>query len=314
MAGPFPDGAPSKTPVTAQRQLIGSVLTVAAVVTPAFRWCRVRANGRMVRVDGEVTASYFDRRSSRYAGADWHAGYAQRLVELADLAVGQRVLDAATGTGFAAIAAARVVGPSGQVVGVDVSTGMLAEAERLLRHAGLGNVSYVEADAATLPGFEDASFEVVLCSAGLLYLPVRAALSTWWRVLKAGGLVGFSTMRAGYPVVADVFRQCAAELGIQLRDPHAVLGDESRCRQALAVAGFRPERVVADQVWLPDSEVEELWRLHVTSPHYPQIENLAPIDLAGLRERFTSVVTQLRAENGADARRAAVIYAFGRKS
>ena len=264
-------------------------------------------------MDGDATASYFDRRAHQYPAAEWHAAYARRLVELADLTAGQRVLDAATGTGFAALTAARAVGPTGQVVGVDISPGMLAQAEQSRSHAGVSNVGYVEADAATLPAFEDATFDVVLCSAGVLYLPVATALATWYRVLTPGGLVGFSTMCAGYPAAARVFRRCAAELGLPLRDPHAVLGDQARCRQALEAAGFQPERIVAGQVWLPDSDLGEIWRLHATSPHYPEIHHLTATELAVLRERVTTAIARLRTEHGLAAQRAAVLYAFGRK-
>lgn len=258
------------------------------------------------------TATYFDQRAARYVGDDWHDVYARRLVELAHLVPGQRVLDAATGTGFAALAAARAVGPTGHVVGVDVSDGMLTQAERLRHAAGLANVSYVRADAATLAEFSDASFDVVLCSAGMLYLPVHAALTTWHRVLKPGGLVGFSAMCAGYPLIADLFRRCAAEFDVEVTDPHAELGDVDRCRQALRDAGFAPERVEHGDVSLPDTDGEQAWRLHATSPHYAEVAALPTSRQDALRERFTAALAQARRAD-ADLARAPVLYAFGRK-
>ncbi|GAB3899899.1 hypothetical protein GCM10027612_60630 [Microbispora bryophytorum subsp. camponoti] len=143
--------------------------------------------------------SYFDGRAAGYGHLSWHTGYAERLVELAGLTPGMRVLDAATGTGLAALAAARAVGPSGQVVGVDISAGMLQEADRLCTASGLTNVGYVKADATALDGFGDEAFDVVLCCAGMLYLPASTAFAAWHRVLKPGGLVCFSAMRAGFP-------------------------------------------------------------------------------------------------------------------
>ena len=55
---------------------------------------------------------------------------AHRLVELIGLRSGAQVLDVATGTGWAAMAAGRTVGPAGHVVGVDMTPGMLQEARR----------------------------------------------------------------------------------------------------------------------------------------------------------------------------------------
>ena len=88
-----------------------------------------------------------------------------RLVELAGIEPGDRVLDIATGTGEPAITAARAVGPNGRVIGVDHSPGMLAVARRRASALGLTNVEYREGDAASL-GEPAGSFDAVLCRWG----------------------------------------------------------------------------------------------------------------------------------------------------
>ncbi len=65
-----------------------------------------------------------------------------RLVELAKIKAGDRVLDIATGTGEPAITAARKVGPNGRVIGTDHSPGMLEVARRRAASLGLTNVEY----------------------------------------------------------------------------------------------------------------------------------------------------------------------------
>jgi ubiquinone/menaquinone biosynthesis C-methylase UbiE len=69
----------------------------------------------------------FDARAERYDQNEWYRACAERLVELSDLGHGAMVLDAGTGTGFAAIAAARAVGAHGRVAGspVDVLSRMI---------------------------------------------------------------------------------------------------------------------------------------------------------------------------------------------
>ena len=143
----------------------------------------------------EIAAS-FDVRASRYARNDWHRRCAERLVTLCQLRAGGRVLDAGTGTGFAAIAAAREVGIEGRVCGVDVSPGMLRAASVAVSESGLRNVELLEADACCLPQYGAQTFDAIVCAAGLLYMPVAAALREWHRLLKTNGVVGFSTMRA----------------------------------------------------------------------------------------------------------------------
>ncbi len=93
-----------------------------------------------------------------------------RLVALARVKPGARVLDIATGTGEPAITAARVAGPSGHVIGIDQSTGMLAGARRRASALGLGNVEFREGDAESL-AMEERDFDAVLCRWGLMFVP-----------------------------------------------------------------------------------------------------------------------------------------------
>src|SRR5712692_1124003 len=117
---------------------------------------------------------------------------ARRLVELAALPFGAQVLDVATGTGWAALAAAQYVGPTGKVLGVDLAPDLLECARQKVTAAGLTHVEFQEGDAERLD-FADQRFDVVLCASSLFFVPdMLAALREWWRVLKPGGQVGFS--------------------------------------------------------------------------------------------------------------------------
>jgi demethylmenaquinone methyltransferase/2-methoxy-6-polyprenyl-1,4-benzoquinol methylase len=101
----------------------------------------------------------------------------------AGLGPGMRVLDVATGTGLTARAAARIVGPSGQVVGVDPSAGML-------RHAGqTGAVRLVQGLGEQLP-FGAERFDLVSMGYALRHLPdLEAGFAEYGRVLRPGGRV-----------------------------------------------------------------------------------------------------------------------------
>lgn len=98
-----------------------------------------------------------------------------RLVDLAKIATGQRVLDIATGIGEPALSAAGRVGSAGQVVATDISREMLAIARTRARTSGLTNVEFLEADAERLD-FADRSFDAVLCRWGITSLPDHANL------------------------------------------------------------------------------------------------------------------------------------------
>lgn len=109
------------------------------------------------------------------------------LFSAASVAVGERVLDVACGTGLVALEAARVVGVKGWVTGVDLAGNMVAAARQRAAALGLSNVTFQRMDAQELE-LPDASFDVVLCALGLMYVsdPV-AALSEMRRVLRPGG-------------------------------------------------------------------------------------------------------------------------------
>ena len=104
-------------------------------------------------------ADSFDRRAESYARSNWHKRYAARLVELCALRPGDRVLDAGTGTGFAALAAARVVGANGHVCGVDISGGMLRQARRVLEQGGFVVVDVVSETIEFTPEDLSAAWE-----------------------------------------------------------------------------------------------------------------------------------------------------------
>ncbi len=98
-----------------------------------------------------------------------------RLVDLAEVAPGKRVLDIATGIGEPALSAAIRIGSAGRVVATDISKQMLDIARTRASAAGLTNLEFLEADAERLD-FPDHSFDAVLCRWGITSLPNYSSL------------------------------------------------------------------------------------------------------------------------------------------
>ena len=101
-------------------------------------------------------------------GAERHIS--ERLVELAGVQSGSRVLDVAAGYGEPALTAARKAGPEGRVVATDISAEMLAFGRERAAAAGLGNVEFMESDASSLD-FPPASFDAAVSRWGIIFEP-----------------------------------------------------------------------------------------------------------------------------------------------
>jgi ubiquinone/menaquinone biosynthesis C-methylase UbiE len=114
--------------------------------------------------------------------------FRKKQVELARLAPGESVLDVGCGTGTLAIAAARRVGASGTVYGIDPAENLLARARGKARRARV-EIDFRTGTGQALP-FEDASLDVVLSTLVLHHLPhdaLRSTVHEMRRVLKPGG-------------------------------------------------------------------------------------------------------------------------------
>ena len=111
-----------------------------------------------------------------------------RLVELANIKPGDKVLDIATGIGEPAITAAKRVGSSGCVKATDLSPQMLSIAKQRAASMGLENMmEFKDGDTETIE-LPASSFNAVLCRWGLMFLPnPSSALSNINRIMIPGG-------------------------------------------------------------------------------------------------------------------------------
>lgn len=100
---------------------------------------------------------------------------------------GEHVVDVGSGAGLDSLIAARMVGASGRVIGVDMTPTMLAKARRSAAEAGARNVEFSEGYAESLP-VPDGWANVVISNGVLNLMPDKAAaLREMARVLKPGG-------------------------------------------------------------------------------------------------------------------------------
>jgi SAM-dependent methyltransferase len=119
--------------------------------------------------------------------------YGEETVRRAGITAGDRVLDLCCGAGASVVPAARAVGPSGRVIGVDIAGPLLAIAGDRLAREGLDQAELVRSDA-TATAFPDASFDAVQCVFGVFFVPdMPAFVREMWRMVRAGGRLAVTT-------------------------------------------------------------------------------------------------------------------------
>jgi SAM-dependent methyltransferase len=200
----------------------------------------------------DATAGHWD---SVGAAEAWQQGEAsrarqfgaptERMLDLAGVRPGARVLDVAAGTGDQTLLAARRVGPNGSVLATDVSASMLESAANAARAAGLVNVGTQVVDARHLD-LPPASFDSAICRNGLQWIPEpEAVLAGIWAALISGGklavLVHGARERNAFVILpAAIIRRVGSLPEPSPAEPdHCVLGGPGDLEAAFRHAGFQ---------------------------------------------------------------------------
>jgi arsenite methyltransferase len=243
---------------------------------------------------------------------------ANRLVELIDLKPGQRVLDVATGTGVAAIAASHRMGPGGHVVGVDIASDMLGQARKKAETAQLKNVEFREEDAERL-SFAENGFDAVICCSGIFFLPdMLAGPREWRRVVKEGGIVAFSAFgETAFQPISDLFEARIRRYGVTFSVPkHAFswqrLASIEECYTLLHDAGLVQIEGRTEQLGYYLRTPDEWWDIVWNSGFRGPVSQLSPEQLEHFKMEHLSEVEQLATNQGIWLDMA-VFFVWGRK-
>jgi ubiquinone/menaquinone biosynthesis C-methylase UbiE len=160
------------------------------------------------------------------------------VLATADVQPGENVIDVACGTGLVTLPSAARVAPTGRVLGTDLAPRMVAGLERRAATVGLTNVDVACYDAEDLR--VEQSFDVALCSLGLMYVPAPAvAVGELHRVLRQGGRTVASVWgerrNCGW---AEIFPIVSARVSSDVCPMFFALGAPGALVSLFAKAGF----------------------------------------------------------------------------
>jgi ubiquinone/menaquinone biosynthesis C-methylase UbiE len=229
-----------------------------------------------------------------------------RLIADARLRPGMRVLDLGSGTGYPALLAAQVVGPTGNVIGIDLADQMLDAARRKALSLGLSNVIFRTDDATRLP-FDAGSFDAATSRFCLMFLPeIPKAVAEIARVLKPGGWIAATVWSVPdknpyVRIPMDVIKSL-----IELPPPDPAAAGIFRLAKAGDLAGFLQqagltnisEEEFAADVRFPSGEEYCASLLDIAAPIQNLFAKLTEPQRADARTRIIAIADQHRLGNG----------------
>ena len=234
---------------------------------------------------------------------------AQRLAPLTErffhdvgILPGQRVLDLGSGLGDVAMLAARIVGPSGEVVGVERDSRSIARARTRVADARLHNVSFIESDVEELP--DRKSFDAAVGRFILEFVPdPGAVLRSVSKIVRPGGAIAFQEISWAHMLLASA--------GLPLWLAGASVAREALARSGADVEiGFALYRIFLDaglpaptmnmEMPLDSDPASVRWLCDILQSLQPQIQKhgipLEPLgDFDTLQQRLQKEITASKA-------------------
>jgi ubiquinone/menaquinone biosynthesis C-methylase UbiE len=240
--------------------------------------------------------------------------FGRRTVELALVPMGSRVLDVCCGTGASALPAAEAVGPTGNVIGVDLAKQLLELARTKAIQRRLGNIEFEVGDMLEMR-FPVASFDAVVCVFGIFFVPNMArAVSELWSRIRPGGKLAVTTWGPNFCEPAnDAFWRSIKNVRPDLYkgfNPWDRINAPASLRNILNEAGVASPKIIAENRLHPIKSPDDWWAIVLGSGYRGTIEQLNSVEREDVKEANLTFVR----DEKISAVETNVLYAFATKS
>jgi ubiquinone/menaquinone biosynthesis C-methylase UbiE len=204
--------------------------------------------------------------------------FGRRTIQRAALPIGSRVLDVCCGAGASALPAAEAVGPTGNVIGVDLAKQLLESARTKAVQRRLGNIEFQVGDMLSMR-FPVASFDAVVCVFGIFFVPDMAeAVRELWSRVRPGGKLAVTTWGPNFCEPAnDAFWCSIKNVRPDLYkgfNPWNRIDNPASLRKILDEAGVASPEIIAENRLHPIKSPEDWWTIVLGSGYRGTIEQL----------------------------------------
>jgi ubiquinone/menaquinone biosynthesis C-methylase UbiE len=192
---------------------------------------------------------FYEARSYNYDDT-WHPYFTQRFISHLSIRHGHHILDLACGTGLLTFLEADAVGPTGKVMGVDVTPGMLDMAAHKKQQAGerYSNVTFHKGDVSHLDDIEalkGKTFDLITMASALVLFPdPKAAIEHWSGFLKPGGVLALDSTHPRNLVSGMVLERTARRLDLPIPYNREWSQSESSLKNVVESAGLQVAKIV----------------------------------------------------------------------
>lgn len=252
----------------------------------------------------ELMAGVFSRSSETYGqvGPKFFTYFGKRLVEVADIQAGAKVLDVACGRGAVLFPTVEAVGETGSVTGIDIAEGMVERLSADISARGLTNADVMLMDAEKLE-FREESFDNVISGFSFFFYPnLNRALVEFLQVLKPGGQMATTTFDAHEAEMREEFKELAKNYQDRLKSipevESAALDSVEEINEVFGYAGFVNIECRIETKTFYYQDEDEWWDVRWSHGMRSFLERMSDEVLASYKDDAIKIVQAHKTELG----------------
>jgi ubiquinone/menaquinone biosynthesis C-methylase UbiE len=214
--------------------------------------------------------------------------FGSKTMELLSPPPGSGVLDVCCGAGASAFPAAKLVGPEGRVIGVDIAQALLELAQAKAAQRRLGNIQFELGDLLSLR-FPNESFDAVVCVFGIFFVPdMAAAVRELWRCVRPGGQLAVTTWGPNlFEPANKAFWDSVKDVRADLYkgfNPWDRINDPVSLMKIMREGGAEAPKITPENRLHPINSPKDWWIILLGSGYRGTIEQLNPSEREKVKE------------------------------